>query len=108
MASSHSFVTDVTHDHLTGVGSKRLIAEQQLEVCRRLPCIRGASTEAVVLVLTAGIGRQPFCFSFVRAHVFKSAFIGEAVVMVHEAFDRSPTTSTGSSRRGGTTSGCST
>src|SRR5262245_30536049 len=51
------------------------------------------SAEAVVLQSARTDGRhwrQPFCFSFVRSHVFKSPFIVEAVVMVHEVFDRSP------------------
>src|SRR5215468_7508527 len=75
MVSSHSFVTDVTHDRLTGVGSKRLIAEQQLEVCRHLPCIRGPSTEAVVLQSARTDGRHwPRVVLLFRSHVFKSAF----------------------------------
>jgi hypothetical protein len=32
MGSSHSFVTDVTHDRRTGVGSRRPIAGQQSAV----------------------------------------------------------------------------
>src|SRR5689334_21984503 len=109
MVSSHRFVTDVTHDRLTGVGSNgrspnnnwkyagvSLVFAEPLEYGGR------------VLQSARPDGRQPFCFSVVLSHLFKSAFIGEAVVMVHEAFDHLPTTSTGCSGRRATTCGYST
>jgi hypothetical protein len=60
MVSSHSFVTDVTHDRLTGVGSKRLIAGQQLEGMQASPLYSRSllSTEAVVLQSARTDGRR--------------------------------------------------